>query len=142
MFNAQGAPVHAPKMMLTMSVTLEEMNNIGPRLPMDVTASHLMIYDAESQTLHYAREIAHLVEAIDKSQPFQRMPEKISALQIRLELIARNCATEMVLPDPMLDALWRYSTEFRRDDERVQRLLHIAGVANIDEFFISAAKQK
>jgi hypothetical protein len=136
--------------MLTMSVTPEEMNNIGPRLPVDVTASHMMLYDPENQTLHYGSEIAHLVEAIDKTIAFKRVPEKISSLQIRLELInhgalERVMATIELMAEPdrsILKVIWDHSHEFRRDDPRVIKILEPVGLNDIDDFFVSAAERR
>ena len=124
------------------------MSNIGPRLPLDVTASHMMIYDPDSQTLYYAKEIAHLVEAIDKTVPFKRVPEKISPLQIRLEMISRGtmghvaeAIEQMAEPDrSVLRVVWDHCHEFRRDDPRVIKIIEAVGLKDVDGFFISAAE--
>lgn len=149
--NILDAPITTrPRHMLEMAVTPQEMSNISSQLPLEVTMSHMLHYDPEHEVLHYGMEIANLVEAADRKVTRKRVPGSVTLLQAHLELIARKAVqqtTEFVnsLDEPeasVMRAMWRFAPMLRRDDDRICKVLMGAGITDIDEFFIAAAKRK
>ena len=141
--NILDAPITArPRHMLEMAVTVEEMSNISSQLPLEVTMSHMLHYDPEQGVLHYGMEVADLVEAADRKVARKRVPPSVTLLQAHLELLERDIDIFEFIETPELGARWRYSQTLRRDDDHITQAIMDADIADVDDFFIKAAKQK
>ena len=137
--NSSGRVIR-PRHMATMALSSDEMSNVASQLPLDVLQGHLMHYDPATETLHYALEVADLVEAADRKAARKRVPETITLLQAHLELAARD--VKLAPQSGEQEAVWRFSTTLARNDARVSDALEASGVTDVDDFFIAAAKRK
>ena len=139
--------IYQPQPMRQMTVTPEEMNNIASQLPLETMMSHAVWYDALEQMLHYAEDIAELIERADKTLHRVRVPLSISPLQAHLEMAARGVpvaeALAAIPPQDriVIDIVWQRAPVLNRSDQYVVALIEAVGL-DADEFFIAAARRR